>query len=344
MRDDIISLMRGRWTDALELSGLSDRTLSGKHGPCPLCCDGSDRFRYDDKDGRGTYFCNVCGAGDGMTLLRGVRGESFADTAEWLRSVVLGERPNTPFPAQRVSVAPPKEVKGQSSDETAAYLKKLWNEGVAVTKGDPVWRYITETRGYPMDLDFFAPNRVRLHPGLDYFVEERIDAQVKFKKIARSPVMMWAVRNPDGRGVAIHRTWITQDGRKLPLPEGCSNKKLTKSLGIAGGAIPMMRPEEVLGVAEGLESALGGHMLKGIPVWPCVSSTILAKFQPPPMVRKLIIFADNDPVVRDVSAGIDAALELRDRATSAGIEVRIILPEVEGEDADDMWKQLKLKQ
>lgn len=43
-----------------------------KHGPCPVC-GGKDRFRFDDKKGRGTWFCNYCGHGDGLDLVTLVR-------------------------------------------------------------------------------------------------------------------------------------------------------------------------------------------------------------------------------------------------------------------------------
>lgn len=40
-----------------------------KHQPCPIC-GGDDRFRCDDKGGRGTWICNNCGAGDGFELVQ----------------------------------------------------------------------------------------------------------------------------------------------------------------------------------------------------------------------------------------------------------------------------------
>ena len=64
---------------------MDEKALSGKHGPCPLC-GGRDRFRFDDKDGRGTYFCSGCGAGDGVRLAMGITGLSFAN----LRSLGSG--------------------------------------------------------------------------------------------------------------------------------------------------------------------------------------------------------------------------------------------------------------
>ena len=29
-----------------------------KAGPCPLCAEGKDRFRFDDREGKGTWICN----------------------------------------------------------------------------------------------------------------------------------------------------------------------------------------------------------------------------------------------------------------------------------------------
>lgn len=56
----------GFWPQLHQEHGLDLRYR--QHQPCPLC-GGKDRFNYDDKNGRGAYFCNQCGAGDGITLL-----------------------------------------------------------------------------------------------------------------------------------------------------------------------------------------------------------------------------------------------------------------------------------
>lgn len=58
--------MIGQWQGVLEGAGVT-LPQGRKHGPCPMC-GGKDRFRFDDRDGRGTWICNQCGAGDGLTL------------------------------------------------------------------------------------------------------------------------------------------------------------------------------------------------------------------------------------------------------------------------------------
>lgn len=85
---DAIAAARGRWPEILPaLAGLSDAELSDRHQPCPLC-GGTDRYRFDDKDGSGSWFCNQCGgkdqrggAGSGMDLLMRRQGWSFVEAA-----------------------------------------------------------------------------------------------------------------------------------------------------------------------------------------------------------------------------------------------------------------------
>ena len=59
----------GRWSEILPQLGIASRFLTNRHGPCPLC-GGKDRFRFDDRNGSGSYFCNRCGAGTGLILVR----------------------------------------------------------------------------------------------------------------------------------------------------------------------------------------------------------------------------------------------------------------------------------
>ena len=63
----------------MELGGLSADQLTNKHQPCPAC-GGTDRYRWDNDDGNGGWFCNQCGGkdsrgggGSGLDLLMRVR-------------------------------------------------------------------------------------------------------------------------------------------------------------------------------------------------------------------------------------------------------------------------------
>lgn len=58
-----------------------------KHAPCPAC-GGTDRFRFDD-NGRGSFICNQCGAGDGLDLIKRVNNCDTTEAAQ-LAAGVLG--------------------------------------------------------------------------------------------------------------------------------------------------------------------------------------------------------------------------------------------------------------
>lgn len=62
---------RGRWRDTIyQVLGIVVRP-DGRHGPCPAC-GGRDRFRCDDRNGSGSWYCNQCDphAGDGFALIK----------------------------------------------------------------------------------------------------------------------------------------------------------------------------------------------------------------------------------------------------------------------------------
>lgn len=61
---------QGRWSSILPALNIVVPSHAKRHGPCPVC-GGKDRFRFDNRDGLGTWFCNQCvpHAGDGITLV-----------------------------------------------------------------------------------------------------------------------------------------------------------------------------------------------------------------------------------------------------------------------------------
>ena len=72
----------------------------------------------------------------------------------------------------------------------------------------------------------------------------------------------------------------------------------------------LFEPAEVMGVAEGVETALAASLLhRGMPVWATLTTVNLMKFEPPPVCRKLIIFGDKD----EKNAGQVAAYSLAQR-------------------------------
>ena len=74
-----------RWHGILPALGIPAKALTNRHGPCPMC-GGKDRFRFDNKGGRGTWFCSQCGAGDGIELVKQFKGCDFKEAAATYRA------------------------------------------------------------------------------------------------------------------------------------------------------------------------------------------------------------------------------------------------------------------
>ncbi len=88
---DVAIIANGRWESTLNSLGVIIPE-NKKPGACP-CCGGKDRFRFDDKESRGTFICNQCGAGDGFTLVSRALSLSIKDAANVISNVVGASKP-----------------------------------------------------------------------------------------------------------------------------------------------------------------------------------------------------------------------------------------------------------
>lgn len=290
-RPNVRDVAAGKWPGLLLGFGLTERQLSGKHCPCPVC-GGNDRFRFDDKDGRGTFFCSHCGAGDGVSLVMALKGWDFRTTAKEIE--------------QAAGVIQVGEVPKQSGEaEKVEKLRRVWSESKPLQSGDDAMRYLAG-RGLSVER---APEGIRLHPGLAYYDGETF--------IGKFPAMVARVVGPDGTGLTLHRTYL-QNARKAPVP---SPKKLMPGKHISGGAIRLAPVGEWLGVSEGIETALAASQLFGCPVWSVVSASGIESFEPPPGVKTLTIFADNDANFTGQAAAYSAARRFSQQGTTCEVAV-----------------------
>lgn len=306
-KEDVAARALGRWRGILRHYGIDERALSGRHTACPIC-GGKDRFRFDDQEGRGTYFCNGCGAGDGFTLLTKHTGAHFADVLRMVSDVCGG-----------VPAVPAKQEQGIEAIRRT--IQRIVRGAQPVAAGDPVARYLAG-RGIHL-----LP-RVRCHPGLGYYDETGA-------KVGTYPAMVAAVVSPKGEGMALHRTYL-QDGRKAPVP---SAKKLTKALGdLSGCAIRLFPPRAgVIGIAEGIETACAATVLYGVPTWSAVSAVMLETFVPPEGIEAVHVFGDAD----ESYAGQAAAYRLAARLRREGYATQVYLPPALGVDFADLLPRLR---
>ncbi|MBL0088627.1 MAG: toprim domain-containing protein [Ideonella sp.] len=231
-------------------------------------------------------------------------------------------------PAQRAALARQIEqatrerhaAQQQQWADNAKHIAKLWDQCLPVAAGDPVALYLAhrlkcEVRPLPACL--------RQHPALPY----RVDGAI----VGTWPAMVARLSAPDGRMLALHRTWLTHDGRKAPVPGAV--KKLTPTAGpLAGACIRLAEPEVGrIGIAEGIETALAARCASGVPTAASYSAGALAAWQWPAGVRRIVVFADAD------TAGAEAADKLRQRAQAAGLLVNVMTPTTQGTDWCDVW-------
>ncbi len=138
------------------------------------------------------------------------------------------------------------------------------------------------------------------------------------------PAMIAGVQGPDRRLIAVQTTLLTWQGKKAPV----SNPKTTTGR-LGRGAVRLGKAGEVLGIAEGVETALSAQQLSDVPCWASLGCHRLAKLWIPPEVRELHIFADNDPAGRR-DAEVAAA-----HFTRQGLAVRLRWPAAGFKDFND---------
>jgi putative DNA primase/helicase len=269
MRPDINDQARNKWASLLNMLGIDKSHLRNAHGPCPLC-DGRDRFRFDDKDGRGTWICNGCGAGSGMDLAMKFTGMSFADCAKAIRDS-LGEA---------VEATPRKEIDPAVARRACG---DLWLGAVPLCD-DQAAQYLRSRRlmpPYSCELRFHAAAEISNHP-----------------LHRRMPALLARVSRHDEQGVNIHRTYLDNSRKACWTPVGsavpASPRRLMPGELPNDAAIRLMRHEGVLGVAEGIETALAVTRDFGMPCWALINSTQMERWLVPDDVRELHIFGDND--------------------------------------------------
>jgi putative DNA primase/helicase len=300
--------MRGRWKSVLPLLGIDSRHLTGKHGPCPLCTDhGTDRFRFDDKGGNGTWICNQCGAGNGVDLVMKLRGVIFIEAVKLLEQHI-GDAP----------IIIPKASKSelQRESDQRDQMAYLWSQSRALDGQDLASRYL-HSRGIKI---LPVASAMRLNDGLLYWVD------AKSKLIL--PTMLAKFAAPDGQSAILHRTYLAEPGNKADVEKP---RQLMPGKVPPGGAVRLTPAAETMGIAEGIETALSASQLFDIPVWAALTAGALMKWQPPSHAKFIIVFGDND----ESMTGQAAAYSLAHRLKIEGFAVEVRLPAELGADWND---------
>lgn len=297
-----VDAAQGKWREILSRLGMDDRHLRNKHTDCPLCQDGKDRYRFDDKDGRGTWICGTCGAGDGMRLAIEWTGKPFKEVAAMIDEMVGNIEPEEP----------PKR-----SANRGRRITKILEESFEPGGNDAVTKYL---RGRRLP----KSPALRMHPDLVYYDDRMI--------AGRYPAMVSPILSPTGELITLHVTYLTPDGAKAPVE--AAKKILPHDGDLAGAAIRLTRIYPHMGIAEGIETALAVMKLYRIPCWASATAGLMEKFIPPEGVERVTVFGDNDASFTGQKAAYALAHRL---ANGKGkIPVEVLFPSKIGMDFADL--------
>jgi putative DNA primase/helicase len=266
-----------KWYDILTTLGVREEFLTGKHTPCPIC-GGKDRFRFDDKDGLGTWFCNQCQpqAGDGIKLIQKVFGINFIEALERIDKVIDDG-------------AKKRQINFNTIDPKIV-LNKVWQSGLPLKPQDPVLKYLSSRKLH------LRPNNVR-------YCEQCYHSELK----TGIPALIAKITNIENKPVSIQRIYLTLEGKKRTDIQDIK-KIMPGTESLQGSAVRLFSPTDhgfdrnTLGIAEGIETAIAATTSFNIATWACLSSTLMKTWAVPKEYSfiaqnartNIVIFGDND--------------------------------------------------
>lgn len=290
---------RGRWREILPRVGLETRFMTGRHMPCPLC-GGRDRFRFDDRDGSGSYFCNQCGAGVGILLVRKLLKCDHKTACDEIDKII-----GTAGPA----LAPSEKQSSDSPDKRREAVQRVLDEA---TDRGVVAHYLTK-RGLSTSSPALCGHRA-----LAYYNEDQ-------RFVGRYPAIIAAITAPDNSMCGATRIYdAALDPRK---------KMMSPISTVKGGAVRLHEPTSgTLAITEGIETALAVRQMSGHATWAALTEGRLSEFIPPAGVSRVLVYGDNDANF----VGQAAAYALAKRLHREKLTVEVHIPP----DADTDWLDL----
>ncbi|WP_428488630.1 DUF7146 domain-containing protein [Rhodopila sp.] len=218
-----------------------------------------------------------------------------------------------------VADSSPRRPAGDENDKHHTSAMRCWDWSQTEMRGTPVERYLTN-RGIER---YVTSKALRYHPELWHRETD-----------TTYPGMVALVFDTHSyEPIAVHRTYLTEDGHKAPI--SANKKTLGRYRG--RGIVPLDDPKEFpsrICIGEGIETTCSGGVIFGVPAWCGISSANLrGGLALTESVKEVVILEDND--LAGHSCANDAAWYWQQR----GLIVTRYMPNVEGHDFNDVLLQ-----
>lgn len=230
---EVTSAAAGRWPYVLAGLSIDVPDSSRRHVPCPAC-GGKDRFRFDD-NGRGSFICNQCGAGDGLDLIKKVNNCDTTEAAH-LAADVLG----IDYRAAQTDPAAASQRRGQLEADRQRHEQERQKKAAE----DAEQRRATFARLY-------TGMRLRSIQGESEYLQSKGLTGFNYPLMPDGSLLLELV---DESGAVTAAQTITPQGEKR-LIKGSAKR------GAYYAVNALERPQSVV-IAEGLATALTCHLIR----------------------------------------------------------------------------------
>ncbi len=338
---EIVAMLAER-IDALVVDLLPQAVREGAEWRVGSCAGEAGRsmaiHRSGPRAGVWSDFSGAVGRGDALDLVAAVcflgdKKRALKWARAWLR---IDPVDPAAFAVRRRAVAQKTAERAQHDEErrrgSALRLFLGSREQIA---GTDAAAYLA-SRGIDLAQLGRQPRALRFHPGLVHPETGEI-----------APALVAGISAPDGKIVAVHRTFLERHAGGVRKLSSVENPKLTLGR-FAGGAIRLWRgasgkplndvaPSEWVCVSEGVEDGLSAAIAAPeTRVVAAVSLSAMAALKLPRTIAGVILLAQNDPPGSPAEAGLKRAIE---HFHEAGFRVRIGRPPAGVKDINDLLRQ-----
>lgn len=277
---------------------------------CPFGGQGKTKFRFIFRNknfhAEASAFHEDLGYLDGIEMVARAERCSTSEALDTIATICGGLDKVTDGMVRTYSnqVATKKELTEEEKQKRNEALNKVAMHCIHAGESKEVRTYLRR-RGIKGDMKLL-PKSLFFNPSLFYFEEDT-------KQKSFWPGLVASVTDANYDVVSLHRHYITKEGKKAPV--NCAKKMMAPNvINMNGSSIKLDKPVYVsghglIGVCEGLETALAVREATGMPMWSGIDANKMRAMDIPDDVTTVVIWGDHDRS----ETGINRAVALKER-------------------------------